>query len=346
MSNKLGIKELAQHLGISIASVSRALHNPNRVSKEMRERVQAAADELGYKQNTLASSLRTAKTKNIVAIIPDLSDTFNAGVIRSMEDAAIQRGYSILFGDSQGDRERELRYGDLVQSKRADGVIFFSERPPFPSKLLDSESFALPPMVNSCEVADLDGLTIRNKEIPYITIDNFAAASELTQHLIDQGHSRIAVITGDPNTPSTEQRLAGYRQAINANDLELEEELIFEGTYTIESGQSLTKEILKLNHIPTAILCMCDESAIGSMHTLKEQGLSIPDDVAVAGFDDIRFAEFSTPTLTTIAQPVEDIGRKCANLLIDIIEKEDIKETKIILPHKLVIRESTAAISR
>ena len=162
-----------------------------------------------------------------MAIIPDLSDTFNAGVIRSMEDAAIQRGYSILFGDSQGDRERELRYGDLVQSKRADGVIFFSERPPFPSKLLDSDSFALPPMVNSCEVADLDGLTIRNKEIPYITIDNRAAASELTQHLIDQGHSRIAVITGDPNTPSTEQRLAGYRQAINANDLELEEELIF-----------------------------------------------------------------------------------------------------------------------
>ncbi len=341
MSNKLGIKELAQHLDISIASVSRALHNPNRVSKDMRERVQAAAKELGYKQNTLASSLRTAKTRNIVAIIPDLSDTFNAGVIRSMEDAAAKRGYSILFGDSQGEREREIRYGELIQGKRADGVIFFSSTPPFPEETLQSDNFTVPPMVNSCEVMIDSGYKIKGQSIPYVTINNIEASKEITEHLIQQGHKRIAVITGDPSTPSVKQRLQGHIEAQQMAGIEHSSSLVFEGDYTIESGQKLAHDILKLKHRPTAIFCMCDESAIGCMHTLKENGVRVPQDIAVAGFDDIRFAQFSTPTLTTIAQPVEEIGRRCSELLIDIIENKSIKEKRVVLPHKLVIREST-----
>lgn len=341
MANKLGIKELAERLDISIASVSRALHNPDRVSAKMRDKVQLAAKELGYKPNTLASSLRTAKTNNLVAIIPDLSDTFNAGVIRSMEDTATSRGYSILFGDSQGQRERELRYGEHIQSKRADGVIFFSAIPPFEEELLQSDNFTLPPMVNSCEVIAENGYMIKGKSIPYVTIDNVAAAKEVTEHLIAQGHERIAIITGDPKAPSAQLRLQGYKNAHVDNSIAIDNQLIFEGLYTIESGQQLAADILAMENPPSAIFCMCDESAIGCMQTLKEHGKRIPEDIAVTGFDNIRFSQFSSPSITTIAQPVKEIGQRCINLLIDIIEKKNIKEQHIVLPHKLIIRDST-----
>ncbi len=337
----IGIKELAQQLGISTASVSRALNKPERVSSAMRERVRQAAKEYGYRTNMIGSSLRTSRTKNIMAIIPDLSDTFNSGVISSMEATAAEAGYSVLFGDSQGLRERELRYGDLVQQKQADGVIFFGPKPPFDEHILTSENRSMPPMVNSCEVTDPKGFMVRGNPVPYVTVDNTRAADELVSHLIENGHKKIAVITGGKNTPSACQRLDGYRNAHNRARLAISEQHIFEGDYTIDSGEALTEKILKLEDRPTAIFCMSDESALGSMHTLHKHQLKIPDDIALAGFDDIRFANYVTPALTTVSQPVFDIGRICTEMLIAQIEGRPIENNQIILPHKLILREST-----
>ena len=339
--SEIGIKDLAKHLGISTASVSRALNRPQRVSEGMRERVQKAADQLGYRTNMLGSSLRTSRTRNIVAIIPDLSDTFNSGVIRSMEATAAKAGYSILFGDSQGIRAREMQYGRLVQQKQADGVIFFSAQPPFEESLLTSENFSPPPMVSSCEVISKDGLTIKNIQIPYVTIDNELASEEVVTHLIEQGHTRVAIITGTLNSPSATQRLEGYREAHKKKGLPVDESLIFEGEYTLDAGENLTRHILQLRDRPTAIFCMCDETALGCLYTLRQQGFAVPDDIAVAGFDDIRFAMYTDPPLTTVAQPVTELGKRCIEILISLIEKRPIEESKVILPHRLVIREST-----
>ena len=336
-----GIKELARHLGISTASVSRALNRPERVSDAMRERVRKAAAEFGYRTNMLGSSLRTARTKNIMVIIPDLSDTFNSGVIASMEATAAEAGYSILFGDSRGMRERELRYGALVQHKQADGVIFFSPSPPFDDAFLMAENRSLPPMVNSCEVVNREGLEIRGKAIPYVTIDNVLAADELVTHLIENGHKHIAVITGGLENPSSKQRLEGYRVAHERAGLTIDEQMIFDGNYTIDSGEDITKDILTLSQRPTAIFCMCDETALGCMHTLHKHGLKVPDDIAVAGFDDIRFATYVSPSITTVSQPVYEIGKHCADMLIKLIEGKTIDQPKLVLPHKLIIREST-----
>lgn len=343
--SEIGIKDLAKHLGISTASVSRALNRPGRVSDAMRDRVQTAAENLGYRTNMLGSSLRTSRTRNIVAIIPDLSDTFNSGIIRSMEATAAKAGYSILFGDSQGIRDREMQYGNLVQHKQADGVVFFSARPPFEDKFLESETFSPPPMVNSCEVLSSEGLMIRNHPIPYVTIDNLLAAEEMVSHLIDMGHKRIAIITGGRGIPSSQQRLSGYRNAHKKAGLPVNDELIFEGQYTLDSGESLTREVLQLKNRPTAIFCMCDESALGCLHTLRQQGFSVPDDIAVAGFDDIRFATYTDPPLTTVAQPVTELGKRCIEILIKLIEKKPVEETQVILPHKLIIRGSTRKVS-
>ncbi len=339
--SSIGIKELAKQLGISTASVSRALNKPERVSTEMRDRVRKAAEELGYRTNMIGSSLRTAKTKSIMAIIPDLCDTFNSGVISSMESTAAEAGYSVLFGDSKGLRQRELGYGSLVQRKQADGVIYFSPLPPFDETFLKSDIGYLPPMVNSCEVIDPQGYEVRGQRIPYVTIDNVLAAREVVNHLIELGHKRIAVITGGETTPSAVQRLEGYRQAHSEAGLTVDESLILHGEYTIESGEHLCKELVKLDQRPTAIFCMCDEGAMGAMQTLRENNIRIPADIALAGFDDIRFANYLSPRLTTVAQPVHELGEQCMKLLIRIIEGKPVENPTVVLPHKLVVREST-----
>jgi len=337
-----GIKKLAKELGISTASVSRALNRPDRVSTKMREKVQLAAKKAGYRPNKMGANLRTAKTKNIIAIIPDISDTFNSGVIRSLERTAADNGYSVLFGDTQGIRELEITYGDMVRSRQADGIICFSYRLPFSDTDLASDSFKLPPLVNSCEYAE----TQIGGRVPLVTIDNIAASQELTQHLIDLGHRDIAVITGDINTPSTQQRLQGYQQALAGASIDYRDELIYRGSYTLEAGRLKTKDILLSKQRPTAIFCMCDEAALGCLYTLKEHNFNVPDDISVVGFDDIKFAQYFSPALTTIAQPVTQIGKQCVELLLKIINGEKINDKIVILPHKLVIRSSTGVNSK
>lgn len=339
--SEIGIKELARIAGVSTASVSRALSNPERVSKSMREKVLSAANEVGYRPNRLGASLRTSRSGNIIAIIPDISDTFNSGVIQSLERAAAERGYSVLFGDTQGLRERELAYGNMVRSRQADGIIVFSHRLPFEDEALASENFKLPPLVNSCEYAQ----SPYTSQLPWVSIDNVQAGYDATEHLLSLGHTKIAVITGDQGSPSANQRLQGYKAALADAGVEFKASLIHQGEYTLEAGVRLTEKILLAKQRPTAIFCMCDESALGCIATLKEHNFSVPGDISVVGFDDIRFARYLSPSLTTIAQPVEEIGRKCVEILLDVIEGKSIENPKNILPHKLVIRDSTAALN-
>jgi len=341
MSN-IGIKQLAKTLGISTASVSRALSNPDRVSDKMRERVQEAAKQAGYRPNKMGANLRTSKTRNIIVIIPDISDTFNSGVIRSIERTAASRDYSVLFGDTQGFRDSEISYGDMVRTRQADGIICFSHKLPFSKSDLNAENFKLPPIVNSCELISEDQLA--GHTVPLVTIDNIAASCELTEHLLSLGHRKIAVITGNSDAPSTEQRLEGYRKALTKAGVEYKDDLVFCGEYTLESGRLTTERILASDQQPTAILCMCDETALGSLYTLKSHDINVPDDISVVGFDDIKFAQYFSPALTTIAQPVDDIGKRCVELLLKIIDGETVSQSSVILPHKLIVRDSTKAI--
>lgn len=339
----IGIKQLAKNLGISTASVSRALNNSERVSDAMRKRVQEAAKLTGYRPNKMGANLRTSKTKNIIAIIPDISDTFNSGVIRSIERTASERGYSVLFGDTQGMRESEISYGDMVRTRQADGIICFSHHLPFSDADLDSENFKMPPIVNSCE--QLQSLQLAGRAIPLVTIDNVAAGREIAKHLLDLGHREIAVITGDIDSPSTQQRLLGYKLALKDAGIEYQDQLVYEGEYTLEAGSSKTAKILGMPNRPSAILCMCDETALGCLYTLKENNVNVPNDISVVGFDDIKFARYFSPALTTVAQPVDNIGQQCVEILLDVIDGKAIAQKTVVLPHKLVIRDSTKVIN-
>lgn len=331
---KVGIKDIAVKAGVSIATVSHAFRNPGRVSDATRDKVLAAAAEVGYTPNNLAVSLRTARSGNIVVIIPDIADSFNSGIIKAIEKVAHRRGYSVLLGDTQGSVEREREFAAMTRSRQADGIILMSHRLPFDVRKGKLSIDDLPPLVNGLEFTGHD-------ELPSVSIDDEQAAADATQHLIELGHRSIAIITGDIHSTSTQRRLKGFRSVMEKAGIASDDRLIVYGDYSLKCGESSTKALLMQKLRPTAIFCFSDEIALGCMYSLREQGFHVPDDVSVIGFDDIPFASYFAPPLTTVAQPAEEIGSTCATLLFDLIDGQKPKTNRHILEHKLLVRQST-----
>ena len=335
---KVGIKDIAAETGVSIATVSHALRNPDRVSDETRKKVLAAAEKAGYTPNRMAASLRTARSGNIVVIIPDITDSLNGKIISGIEAVARARGYSVLLGNTKGSEKREREFASLTLSSQADGIILMSHRMPFapgPGGLRVDE---IPPMVNGCEDTGFE-------EIPLVAIDDQQAALDATEYLLSLGHRDIAVITGDMESTSSRRRLEGYRQAMGDAGLAVNDSWVVFGNYLPEAGESAARELMMQKVRPTAIFCFSDEMAIGCMHALKGQGFSVPADVSVMGFDGIPFARYAAPPLTTVAQPTDKIGAECARILLDIIEGNPPETLRNYLPHELVVRESTSPIN-
>jgi len=327
---KIGIKDIAAQAGVSIATVSHAFRNPGRVSDKTRKKVLKAAKNLGYTPNRLASNLRTAKSGNIVVIIPDVADSYNSKIIKAIEQVAHQRGYSVLLGDTQGSAERAREFAQMTSSRQADGIILMSHILPFD---IDAAEF-LPPMVNGSEPTGCKG-------VPTVSIDDVQAGMDATMHLIEYGHRDIAVITGDINSTSSRDRLEGFKGAMSQSGIPLNESLIEYAGYTLKGGEQAARSLLLQKKRPSAIFCFSDEMALGCMYALRQHGFNVPGDISVIGFDNIPMAEYFSPSLTTIAQPTEDIGGTCATILLDLIDGNEPDQLHHILPHKLIVREST-----
>ncbi|EWH12158.1 LacI family transcriptional regulator [Catenovulum agarivorans DS-2] len=330
---RMGIKQIAALAGVSIATVSRTLRNPEIVSEQTRNKVQKAIDESGYKPNKLGASLRTHRSGNVVAIIPDVTDPFNSGIICAIEQQAQKLGYSVLLGDTQNDKERAKQYAEMAEYGQADGIILFSHELPFnldPNKNVLEQ---LPPLINASEATE-------HQELPKVLVDNYSGACQATQHLIDLGHKRIAIITGPLQTNSTQERLRGYKDTLFSAGIAYDEQLVCEGDYHLESGMNETEKLLLLKDRPTAIFCFCDDMAIGASKVLKENGYNIPADVSLVGFNDIRYATYMTPALTTVRQPVAELGRIAMLQLHQLLNKAP-ADNETVLPVELIVRQST-----
>jgi LacI family repressor for deo operon, udp, cdd, tsx, nupC, and nupG len=304
------------------------------VSEATRKKVLAAADEIGYTRNNLAASLRTSRSGNIVVIIPDVADGHNAGIIKAIEKVAHSRGYSVLLGDTQGSEKREREFAAMTRSHQADGIILMSHRLPFAIEKNKLSVKDLPPLVNGCESTGYDGL-------PTIGVDDRQAAVDATTHLLEYGHREIAVITGDMNTTSSQRRLDGFKSAMAAAGLSANENLVVYGEYSAKCGETAARSLLLQKERPTAIFCFSDEIAMGCMYALRQHEFRIPEDVSIIGFDDIPFAKYLAPSLTTIAQPQDEIGAACASILLDLIDGKKPEHLTNVLPHRLVVRQST-----
>lgn len=331
---RIGIKDIAKRAGVSSATVSRTLSNPELVSKVARKKVLKAVEETGYKPNRFGASLRTQRSGNVVVVMPDITNQVNAGIIRAMENEAIKGGYSVLLGDTQNMPERESYYGNMVTSGQADGIIVFTPRLPFTLLQNKPLSEQLPPLVNSCENIDSD-------DVYKVMIDNKAGAKAAVDYLIELGHKKIAAVMGPSFTPSTQARLQGYKQAIVDAGLTVNEKYVITGDYGPESGIAAMEKLLKLKNRPTAVFCFSDDMAIGAINTLREYEYRIPEDMSVIGFDDITYAKLVSPKLTTIRQPLEDIGKTCMQVLLAQIKGKAPAQKYIELPFELVVRQST-----
>jgi LacI family repressor for deo operon, udp, cdd, tsx, nupC, and nupG len=330
----LGIKDIAALANVSPATVSRVFSTPDMVSKKTLNKVKKIIDEVGYRPNRMGASLRTRKSGNIVVIIPDITNPVNAGIIRAIEQGAQTAGYSVLLGDTQGLEEREQHYASLVSHGQADGILLFCSRIPFktdPSLPLLAQ---LPPMVNGNERIDSD-------EVVQVAVDNVAAAKTAVNYLISLGHKRIAAVTGPGNIASSNERLEGYRLALKEAGIELDNALQIEGGYIVQSGMDCANQLLLLPQRPTAIFCFNDDMAIGVMKFLQKQGFVVPDDISVMGFDDINYAQFVTPSLTTVHQPLHEIGSTCIDLLLKQLKGQTVEPGRRFLPFELKVRDST-----
>lgn len=324
------IRDVSKEARLSIATVSRALSAPEKVSKESLKRVHAAIDKLQYKPNMLSQKFRNKRANSIVILVPDIANFFFTNVIAGIENIAQKKGFSVLLGDTRDSTQREQEYINLVETRQADGIIQL--RP-----YLEIES-ALP----KDSVIAVNASGCENTPYPAVRIDNIVAAKEVVNYLISLGHRRIGVISGLKDNPHTRDRLKGYKQALDGADIGFDEDLIAEGDFTLWSGLNASEHFTRMEDIPTAIFCMNDEMAIGAIKGLKSKGLKIPQDVSITGFDDIEVAKYCDPALTTVSQPAEKIGEKSAELLFQLIDEQNPKQTEYVLPVEFIIRQSTA----
>ncbi|CAH0534565.1 HTH-type transcriptional repressor CytR [Vibrio stylophorae] len=331
------MKDVAQLAGVSTATVSRALMNPEKVSASTRKKVEKAVLDAGYSPNSLARNLRRNESKTIVAIIPDICDPYYAEIIRGIEEAAMEHGYLVLLGDGGQQKNRENSFVNLVFTKQADGMLLLGTDVPF--DVSKPEQKNLPPLVMACEYAP-------ELELPTVHIDNLTAAFEVVNYLTQMGHKRIATITGSDSAAISNFRHQGYQQAMRRAGIEINPAYRVKGDYSFAGGARAMTSLLSLPEPPTAVFCHNDTMAIGAMQQAKRLGLRVPQDISVVGFDDIKFSEYCDPPLTTVSQPRYDIGRKAMLMLLELLRGKEVQAGSRLLDAKLVIRESAAPPSR
>jgi LacI family transcriptional regulator len=325
--------DVAQRAGVSQATVSHILNKSTTISfpEETRQRVLTAMAELGYIPDRTARSLRTNKTYTIAAIIPDITNPFYPTFVRGIQDITKQNSYDLVIYNTDGILEEERQSLNSIKQNRVDGLIVvpfhLSEK-----ELLDVNT----PVVQLIQKPDVP------PALDSVFIDNVAAARKVVDHLIERGHTRIGMIAGQENTPPRQNRILGYQQAIAEHHIPLDEILIQAGDYTEQGGYETMLELLKLPAPVSAVFAANDLMAMGALMAIREAGLRVPDDIAVAGFDDIPAAHLVTPSLTTITQYQQNIGQRAAEMLFERLNGSESGAARSIeMSFSLIVREST-----
>ncbi len=323
------IQEVAEKAGVSPTTVSHVINKSRVVADETRQRVEAAMEELHYRPNALARSLRRGQTHTLGLILPDSANPFFAEIGHSIEAAAFDQGYSVVLCNTEGDLDKEELYVDVLTKKQVDGIIFVAagEQSDSLRTLLHHQ---LPVVVVDRDLADA--------EIDAVLTDNRQGGYLATQHLIRLGHRRIGCIAGPSHLTPSAQRVTGYREALNEAGLPIDDALIMRGDFHPQSGYHAARSLLERPTAPTALFACNDLMALGALRAAAEAGRSVPGQFAIVGFDDIELASFTSPPLTTIAQPKSDLGRLAVGWLIEHIADKTRPARRELLPTRLIVR--------
>lgn len=326
------IRDVATAAGVSVSTVSHVINQTRFVSEETQARVLAAMEDLNYKPNRLASSLRRKdkRTNTLGLLIPDSANPFFAEVLRGIEDACFKAGYSVFLCNSDDDPKKEQNYIEVLLGKQIDGIILVSAGAHEDSLIL-LENNRVPFVLVDREVS--------GAIIDSVLVDNKTGGYQATNYLIELGHKRIGCIAGPSLLNPSAARVEGYQKALSKKNL-FHDDLIFMGDFRAQSGSDAAKQMLDLDNPPTAIFACNDMMAVGALHATDEAGLNVPGDISIVGFDDIPLASFTKPPLTTVAQPGQDMGLQAAEMVISRIEDQYLPARNEILSTSLVIRNS------
>lgn len=324
------LSDVATEAGVSTTAVSRYLNHRIELPQATRNRIDAAIAKLSYRPNLLAKRLSTGKTEAISLVTPEIANPFFAELAAAIEAEAQRHGYAVYMSSTQGDRLREIDAIQRLQDQHVDGLIMMTNRP-------DDGTLArlLEPLNNVVLLdEDIPGVTV-----PRVFVENEEGTYLGTRHLIDAGHADIAIISGPDGLMSVRERLAGYERAMMEAGLTVRPEWVLLGDYSRQYGRQATETLLAGDTMPTAVLACSDYIAIGVLQAMRNVGKVVPDDLSLVGFDDMPFAELVDPALTTVQQPIAEMGRVAFERLLALINKIDV-EPLTRLPVNLVVRKS------
>ncbi|MDQ0208153.1 catabolite control protein A [Alkalicoccobacillus murimartini] len=327
------IYDVAREAGVSMATVSRVVNgNPN-VKPTTRKKVLEAIEQLGYRPNAVARGLASKRTTTVGVIIPDISSIFFSELARGIEDIATMYKYNIILCNSDQNKEKEIHLINTLLEKQVDGIVYMG------GEITEehAEQFKRSP-VPIVLAATLD----QEKSFPSVNIDYKQAAEDAVTTLIEKGHKRIGMLSGSLDDPINGfQKFAGYRSALENKNIDFDENLIVLGDYTYDSGIEAMESFIEMKEMPTAIFASSDEMALGVIHGAQDKGYHVPEDFDVIGFDNTRLSVMVRPTLTTVVQPMYDIGAVSMRLLTKFMNKEEVTDHTVQLPHRIEFRQST-----
>jgi len=326
------IHDVAEEAGVSVATVSHVINETRYVSPELTKKVKQAMDKLGYQRNSVARSLKTQKTHTIGLIVSDITNPFFSQLLRGVEKIATSESYTLIICNTDETLEKEELYLDVMKQNQVDGFIIA------PTGKNDGK-------LRSFLEQDLPFVFVDRKidniSAPSVLSENVKGAKRATEHLLEENHTRIGIVSGLDSVTTTRERIRGHVEALEKHGITFEESLLKRGNSQVQGGFDAARRLLKMEEPPTAIFSTNNLMTIGVMQFLKKEGIKCPTDIAVVSFDDFEWSNAFEPTLTTVAQAPHEIGSKAAEILFSRIA--DSQETKgdVRIPTELIVRGST-----
>ena len=326
------IYDVAREAGVSMATVSRVVNNNPNVKPQTRKKVFEAIEKLGYRPNAVARGLASKKTTTVGVVIPDISNSIFAEVARGIEDIANMYHYNIILCNADKKKDKEIRVINTLLEKQVDGLLFMGGA--VTEEHMQAFRTSTVPIV-LCATRD------ESNQYPSVDIDHEAAAYDAVSELLRRGHRKIAMISGPLEDPANGYaRFQGYKRALEEAGLSVKEDWVRIGNYRYESGMETMTYFLELDDRPTAVFAATDEMALGAIHRIQDFGLRVPEDISVISVDNTRMASMVRPRLTSVAQPMYDIGAVSMRLLTKLMKNESVDNAHVILPHELIVRET------
>lgn len=327
------IKDVAREAGVSIATVSRVLNDIDVVNEDTKKKVLDAIKKLGYRPNIVARSLKTQRTKTVGILVPDISSGFYPEIVRGAEDVANIYDYNVILCNSDFDYDKEKDYLRVLKEKMVDGVIYMSSS-------LEEETLDIINELNLKTV--LAESKDREGRLPSVIIDNVKATYDATKSLIDKGLKSIAFVGVNKGAINAwGDRHIGYEKALQEHGLKADKDLEFFKDLKVTSGYRAVEKFLEGDKKFDGVVCSSDEIAVGVINALRENGIRVPEDVSVIGFNDNVVASYFYPKITTVKQPSYDMGSVAMRMLIKMLNNKPIEQEQYVLDYKIISREST-----